>query len=216
MLKLIPLLAGGAFLAACNPAQPTDPAPATPPENAAASSTPQSGKVLADNTATTVPPSGAGVSTPRQLGSACGTLTAEGLCNVEFGMTAEEARQAHKGELYKLGSAGAEPGECYYLGPEKGSYDIGYMVTQGTVQRIDVRAPGVATGEAVQVGMPAGEVEGIYPGLERQPNKYSDRDDLIVDLEGDAKLIMEVDENGNIGAYRVGLAPAVDYVEGCA
>ena len=195
------------FAAACDPATPTDPEPLTPPEEAAATPAPAM-------PATGTP--GMTETPVRDLGTECGTVTADGLCGVEFGMTAEEARAAHQSGLYNMGgNATGDDQACMYLGPEQGNYDIGYMVVDGTVQRIDIRAPGVATDEAVQVGMQAGEVEGIYPDLERQPNKYSEYDDLIVQLSGEAKLIMETDENGLIAAYRIGLPPAVDYVEGC-
>ena len=63
--------------------------------------------------------------------------------------------------------------------------------------------------------MLAGEVEGIYPDLKRQPNKFTSRDDLIVQLSGDVRLVMETDEAGNVASYRIGLPPAVNYVEGC-
>ena len=202
------------FAAACDPATPTDPEPLTPPEEAAATPAPA---IPATSTSGMTETADTGTETPvRELGTECGTVTAEGLCGVEFGMTADDARAAHQGELYNMGDSGTGDDQaCMYLGPKEDNYDVGYMLVDGTVQRIDIRAPGVATGEAVQVGMLAGEVEGIYPDLERQPNKYSEYEDLIVQLSGEAKLIMETDENGLIASYRIGLPPAVDYVEGC-
>lgn len=190
------------FAAACDPATPTDPEPITPPEGTATPAMPATGTAV-DTPAT-------------QTDADCQTVTAEGLCGVEFGMTADDARAAHQSGLYNMGDSGTGDDQaCMYLGPQQDNYDVGYMLVDGTVQRIDIRAPGVATGEAVQVGMQAGAVEGIYPDLERQPNKYSEYDDLIVQLSGEAKLIMETDENGLIASYRIGLPPAVDYVEGC-
>ena len=203
MLRYLPLIAAAGFLAACEPAPRTEVDSVSPPED---------GPLASDETAGQAsPPDEA----PRQAGSECSTVTVEGLCGVTFGMTAEEAMVAHASGLEDMGGA-AEPEACYYLGPEPGNYDVGYMVVDGQVQRIDIRAPGVSTSEGVEVGMPAGEVEGIYPNLERAPNKYTDRDNLIVNLGGDTKLIMETDETGNIASYRVGIPPAVDYVEGCA
>lgn len=215
---LLPALGvlGALAMSACDPASPADPDPVTPPETV--STDPLKGEIPMPPPPEEVNEAMDSAGAPaRQLDSACGTITADGLCGVSFGMSADEAREAHQGDgLLVMGDPTQEQEACYYLGPQQASYDIGYMVVDGTVQRIDIRAPGVATGQAVQVGMPAGEVEGIYPGLERQPNKYSDRDDLIVQLEGEAKLIMETDDSGNISAFRIGLPPAVDYVEGCA
>lgn len=199
-------------LAACDPASPADPEtvstgttgsdiPMPPPPEMAAQTA---------DTASEASPAG-------DASSDCGTVTVDGLCGVSFGMSAEEAKTAHTGGgLVVMGDPTEEEEACYYLGPQQASYDIGYMVVDGTIQRIDIRAPGVATAESVQVGMPAAEVEGLYPDLEKQPNKYTERDNLIVQLDGEAKLVMETDGDGNIADYRIGLPPAVDYVEGCA
>ncbi|WP_084398658.1 hypothetical protein [Henriciella aquimarina] len=226
MLRYAPFVAALA-LVACdpgNPADPTDPQPVTPPENtstdAGLDATPSAPADMPSEPANTGSPMESAGDAPeptRQAAGDCGTITAGGLCGVEFGMTVQQARRAHEGELYELGDLDTEGLKtCYYLGPERDNYDIGYMVVDGEVQRIDIRAPGVSTSEGAQVGMPEGEVAGLYPDLERQPNKYTDRDNLVVTLEGGAKLIMETDENGLISTYRVGQPPAVDYVEGCA
>lgn len=204
------------FLAACDPATPTDPDPLTPPEEAAAPADPAM-PAPGTSTGTTGDTAGMDASPDQVSPAACATITADGLCGVEFGMSADEAKEAHLAGLYDMGdSAAGDESACYYLGPEEGNYDVGYMVESGSVQRIDIRAPGVVTPDGVEVGMSEAEVEDIYPALERQPNKYTDRDDLIVMMEGGAKLIMETDEAGNVSAYRVGRPPAVDYVEGCA
>lgn len=200
------------FLTACDPVTPADPAPLTPPEETGAPSGP--------DMPATDPSSGPQVQ-PAEAGTedqtSCTTITADGLCGVRFGMSAEEAKAAHERGLHDMGdSAVGEEQACYYLGPQRGNYDVGYMVVDGSVQRVDIRAPGVATAQGVEVGMPATAVEGLYQEIERQPNKYTDRDNLIIQLQGDAKLIMETDEAGNISTYRVGLPPAVDYVEGCS
>lgn len=196
------------FAAACDPATPTDPEPITPPEGTA---TPADPAMPATGTAPANPDAPA---TPTDAD--CQTVTADGLCGVEFGMTADDARAAHQGELYNMGDSGTGDDQaCMYLGPQQGNYDVGYMLVDGTVQRIDVRAPGIATAESVEVGTPATDVTRLYPDVERQPNKYTSRDDLIVQLSGEAKLVMETDEAGNVASYRIGLPPAVDYVEGC-
>ena len=100
-------------------------------------------------------------------------------------MSAEEAKAAHESGLHEMGdSAAGEEQACYYLGPQRGNYDVGYMVVDGSVQRVDIRAPGVATAQGLEVGMPATAAEGLYQEIERQPNKYTDRDNLIIQLQG--------------------------------
>lgn len=205
------------LLTACDPATPADPEPLKPPEEAALPADPAM-PAPGTSTETTGDTAGMDAFSPDQVSpAACATISSDGLCGVALGMSADEARQAHLAGLYAMGDSGTgEESACYYLGPEEGNYDVGYMVEGGSVQRIDIRAPGVVTPEGVEVGMSEAEVEAIYPDLTRQSNKYTDRDDLIVQMDGGAKLIMETDEAGTVSAYRVGLPPAVDFVEGCA
>ncbi|GGD07864.1 hypothetical protein [Aquisalinus flavus] len=151
-------------------------------------------------------------------GADCDPATAEGYCGVLFGMSAGEARAAYPGGL--VGGPDEDPyGDpgCYYLNVAPENYEIGFMVVDGTVMRLDVRAPGVTTEAGAMVGMAAEDVLARYPDAERLPNKYTDEDDIHVDLGNDAKAIFEQEVGeGTISRYRIGLAPPVDYVEGCA
>ncbi|MEQ9317403.1 MAG: hypothetical protein RLN72_16250, partial [Henriciella sp.] len=146
--------------------------------------------------------------------AACATLSAKGLCNIEFGMSDAEARAAFPGTL--SGDA-TENSSCYYLLPTGAGYGTAFMVVDGTVQRIDIRDTSVATAAGAKVGMLLDDVDDLYDGGTRTPNKYAPaNEDLKVDLEGGVFAIFEEGNQGRIRAYRLGIEPAVSFVEGCA
>jgi len=151
-------------------------------------------------------------------GTDCGPATAEGYCGVMFGMSADEARAAYPGGL--VGGPDEDPygnPECFYLNVAPESYEIGFMVVDGDVMRLDVRAPGVATDAGAKVGMAYEDAIALYPDAELLPNEYMGFDDIHVDLGGDAKVIFELQsDQGPIDRYRIGLLPPVGYIEGCA
>ncbi len=151
-------------------------------------------------------------------GADCSVISTKGLCGVAFGMSAEEAVAAYPGGLYGP-DASAEPASegCYCLHVAENNYDVGFMMLDGKVERIDARVPTLSTEAGAKVGMPFAEVEALYPDAKRQPNKYmAPIEDLIADLGGGIFAIFEQDEAGAVRAFRVGRAPAAHFVEGCA
>ena len=70
-----------------------------------------------------------------------------------------------------------------------------------------------------KVGMSATQVHDMYAGrVEEQPHKYVEggRNLRIQSEDGASALIFEVDAAGKVTAWRVGVPPQVDYVEGCS
>ena len=170
---------------------------------------------LPEDTSPTVPDTiGAPAGPIEAADDDCSTLTPDGICHVEYGMTAEAARAAFDGELY-----GDQPTDtsCYYLRPDEGAYTLLYMIVDGSVERIDVSVPGITTPQGAEVGMPLDDVEALYDTTERIPNKYMpDYEDVRVTLGDGMFAVFEEGEGGIVSAYRYGRPPAVDYVEGCA
>ena len=134
-------------------------------------------------------------------------------------MTADEAKLAHPDGLIAMDDTD-ETGAmsaCYYMTPEEGNFDLGYMVVDGTVQRIDVRVPGLTFKNGAGVGMSADDVKALYPDAAVQPDKYApELENISTKLSGGAKAVFETGDDGIVSAYRVGMAPPVDYVEGCS
>jgi len=170
-----------------------------------------------------VPPATIGGDAPGSLrvdAPAEGTITFEGFGPAKFGATAEAVRQAWGGDL---GDAQpSEPGGCYYLIPQPlGSegYRTAFMVEGDRFARIDVRDASVTAPGGAKIGMTGDEVRALYPSrVEEQPHKYDPEGKVLRVTEGggDAALVLELDKDGRVDEWRVGVPPQVDYVEGCS
>jgi hypothetical protein len=137
---------------------------------------------------------------------------------VAFGASAQALRSAWDGTLE--GGAEGDPQACHYLFPAPRPADgfgHAFMFEGGRFVRMDVDdADAVAPGGG-RIGMTAAEIGTLYPGrIEERPHKYVEGARYLrVTGSGDALLVFETDAQGRITAWRVGLAPQVDYVEGC-
>lgn len=66
--------------------------------------------------------------------------------------------------------------------------------------------------------MTVAEVRALYPdGLAEQPHKYIPGALSLrhADAQSQSALVFDTDANGKVTNWRVGVAPQVDYVEGC-
>jgi len=137
---------------------------------------------------------------------------------VPFGAGPQDLRSAWDGTLE--GGAEGDPQACHYLFPAPRPADgfgHAFMFEGGRFVRMDVDdAEAVAPGGG-RIGMTVAEIEALYPGrIEERPHKYVEGARYLrVTGSGDALLLFEADAQGRITSWRVGLAPQVDYVEGC-
>jgi hypothetical protein len=142
----------------------------------------------------------------------------DGYGDMRFGMTADEAKQAWGGEL-----KGA-PGEgevCYYLTPVSSpvpSY-FAFMVENGRFVRYDVgNDKEVAPGGGRQ-GMTADEIRALYPGrIVESAHKYVEGGKYlrVKADDGGGVLVFATDAAGKVTEWHAGVAPQVDYIEGCS
>ncbi|HSD16202.1 MAG TPA: lectin [Thermomonas sp.] len=151
-----------------------------------------------------------------------GTITFKGFGPANFGATAEEVRMAWGGDL---GDARpSEPGGCYYLIPQPvgaDGYRTAFMIEGDKFARIDVRRDDVAAPGGGKVGMTRAQVAALYTRIEEQPHKYTHGQYLRVKdaAGGNGVLVFEADGKGDdarVTAWRIGVPPQVDYVEGCS
>lgn len=210
MPKRYPVLISLTVLALAACGGPSEPAEETTSDQAAVSE--DLPELPGDEPAETAPqPDPAEEAAAQQ---ACATISSDGLCNIGFGMSEAEAREAYPGELN--GDA-TENSACYYLLPAGAGYGTAFMMVEGNVKRIDIRDTSVATETGAKVGMLLDEVEDLYGGGTRTPNKYAPaNEDLKIDLGDGVFAIFEEGNQGRVRAYRLGVEPAVSYVEGCA
>jgi hypothetical protein len=162
----------------------------------------------------------AGVTMPLPGLPAPGSISFAGFGPAAFGDDAEAVRQAWGGALRALPD-GTEP--CHFLSPPveaDSGYQVAFMIEDRRFVRIDIASPRVAAPGGGRIGMRAGEIEALYPGMvERRPHKYVEggRYLRIRDPDGGpGVLLFEADDDGLVDEWRIGLPPQVDYVEGCA
>ncbi|RYZ70661.1 MAG: lectin [Lysobacteraceae bacterium] len=141
----------------------------------------------------------------------------DGYGDLRFGMTAAEAKQAWGGELNGIPAEGES---CYHLSPKwvKVPADFAFMIEGGKFVRYSTEADKLVAPGGGKRGMSLDEIRKLYPGAEEQPHKYVEggRNLRIKDSGGNGVLVFEIDAAGKVSAWRVGMPPQVDYVEGCS
>ena len=205
------LLAFALFLASCSQAPGDVALEAHAPDPVASDVDPALDEPVED-----VPPA-----TAPHAASALAPLAADfsGFGPVPFGAEAEALKLAWGGPLE--GGQDVEAGACHYLFPQPRpaqGYGTGFMIEGGRFVRVDVDDPAATAPGGGRIGMPATEIDALYPGrVERQPHKYVEGASYLrINREGsDAVLLFETDAQGVVTEWRIGVPPQVDYVEGC-
>ncbi|UHQ22741.1 lectin [Lysobacter sp. 5GHs7-4] len=167
-----------------------------------------------DQPAEDVPPATAPAAPPPAQDA---TARMDGYAALKLGMSAEDARKA-------LGASATgkadEPGGCYYLEPPTATGAPNYMIEGDKFVRYENhRDAAIAAPGGGKIGMSADEIRALYPGrIEERPHKYVDDGQYwrIQDAGGGSGVLLFEVIAGKVTAWRVGLAPQVDYVEGCS
>jgi hypothetical protein len=138
---------------------------------------------------------------------------------LRIGMTVDQASRALGVALEPAAPSENDDGGCYFVYPTGGAGRVGFMITGGTVARVDVLEPGILTAAGVGVGSTEAEVGAAYgAGLEISAHKYTWMEGghyLIVEPRPGSKLVFETD-GSTVITYRAGRVPEVEYVEGCS
>ena len=140
----------------------------------------------------------------------------DGYGDMRFGMDEVVFRAAWGGDLE------GHPGEaCFYLWPKwvKAPADFAFMFEDGRFVRYDVGTAKETAPGGGKVGMTAGQILDLYAGhVGEQPHKYVVGGKVlrVTRADGDGVLVFEVDADGKVTAWRAGMPPQVDYVEGCS
>lgn len=143
-----------------------------------------------------------------------------GYGDVEFGTAAADMEQAWGGELRVLGKD-ANP-SCYFMAPKwaKTPSEFAFMIGDGKFVRYGTDSAKYIAPGGGKVGMSTQELQALYhDALQATPHKYVEGGQVLsIAASGvaPAKLVFETDATGNATAWRVGLSPQVDYVEGCS
>lgn len=154
-------------------------------------------------------------------GDGGGAISFTGFAPARFGANEAAVRMAWGKDL-KADTPG-QPGGCYYLFPQprpQGSYGIGFMIEGGKFSRIDVDSADIVAPGGGRIGVTADVIRKLYAGrIEERSHKYVEGgNDLRIKggTGGDGVLVFATDASGTVSAWRIGVPPQVDYVEGCS
>jgi len=133
---------------------------------------------------------------------------------VKTGMTVSQASQALGTELVR--GKGYEDG-CYYVDPKQGFKGVRFMVTNGSVARIDIESKAYATDKGAKIGDTEDKIKSLYKGVQVFPQKYdAKKNDLEVYSDDKQYFIIFETDGKRVTAFRVGKAEEVSLVEGCS
>ena len=138
---------------------------------------------------------------------------------IRIGMNPQEAIEAAG---YAL-TVNLIDSSCYYLETEPVLDNVGFMVSKGTVARIDVWAgSNVTTRSGAKIGMTEAEIISLFGDkIETSAHKYVTGGKYLTfvpvdEADKNFRVIFETDASGVVTSYRAGRLPEVGYVEGCA
>ena len=144
------------------------------------------------------------------------TIGFAGFGPAKFGATQEEVRMAWGKDM---SGKPDEPGGCYYLQPMPEGGPVAFMLEGDRFVRVDVRGAALTAPGGGQAGMTIAEIRKRYPGVEVMPHKYEENAKYLRVKDpagGTGVRVFETDAAGTVTRWRIGTAPQVDYVEGCA
>jgi hypothetical protein len=145
-------------------------------------------------------------------------LSINGIGSVQVGMTVSQARKAAGIRLV----GDAQNNSCYYVKPQRTPKDLGFMVTEGRISRIDVWKNGkITTLKGAKIGDTEARVKSLYTGqIEVTPHKYVPGGHYLTFVPKDQsnqnyRVVFETDGK-RVTQFRSGKLPEVEYVEGCS
>lgn len=140
-----------------------------------------------------------------------------GFGDTRFGMDEPALRKAWGGEL-KGGAA--EGSDCAMLSPKwtKTPPELAFMLEHGRFVRYDVRGEKETAPGGGRVGMDKAHVLALYGDrVLASPAKYdASASGLRVEGTDGGVLVLDIGADGKVTAWRVGVPPQIDYVEGCS
>lgn len=173
------------------------------------------------STTTTTEPTTTTTTEPLPSLTAESNVTLRALGPVVIGMTVEEAITAAGIPL----DGQLEPeisDTCYYVTPDASLKGISFMVFEDVIARIEIDEPAtVTTRSGAGIGTTADELAEMYPDNLQEANEAVFDGQAVGfvpndDSDAEYRIFFELDEEGVVVRYRVGIKPAVDFIEGCA
>ena len=144
-----------------------------------------------------------------------------GIGAVRVGMTIAEASKAAGTKLIR--ESGYETNlSCFYVKPQGEPKDIGFMVTNKRISRVDVwKNKSITTLSGAKIGDTESRIKSLYPGqIQVTPHKYVQGGHDLIFIPKDAvdknyRVLFETDGK-RVTRFRSGKLPEVEFVEGCS
>lgn len=140
----------------------------------------------------------------------------DGYDAMKLGMSEVEVRKVWGADL--KGDAPMDGSTCFHLSPTWVNVpaEFALMFENDRFVRYSVESPDLLAPGGGKVGMDRARISALYGDrIKEQPHKYTEGNYLRI-TEGGSVLIFETDGAGLVTAWRVGVPPQVDYVEGCS
>lgn len=134
-----------------------------------------------------------------------------------IGMTPQEASKKVGISLIPAEQPSADELSCYYVYPDGKFDDMGFMVEDGRITRIDVYSKKVSVVGGIRIGDLEGTVKKAFSGkVKEEIHPYIGEEGkyLIVETKKGFAFIFETN-NGKITSFRSGRLSPVKYIEGC-
>ncbi len=145
------------------------------------------------------------------------SVSTVGLDEVLFGMTVARAAEASETCLVPEGEATQA---CHYVRPVGGPDGVGFMVTQGTIERVDIISGSITTRSGAGIGSTAQQILDLFPGkIETKPSPFGDGEWLsFIPSDTDDqqfRVVWETNNEGVVTRFRSGRRPQVENPSGC-
>ena len=144
-----------------------------------------------------------------------------GIGTVRVGMTIAEASKAAGTKLIR--ESGYETNlSCFYVKPQGEPKDIGFMVTNKRISRVDVwNNKSITTLSGAKIGDTESRIKSLYPRqIQVTPHEYVQAGHYLTFVPKDAsdknyRVVFETDGK-KVTRFRSGKLPEVEFVEGCS
>lgn len=144
-----------------------------------------------------------------------------GIGSVRVGMTIAEASKAAGTKLIR--ESGYETNlSCFYVKPQGEPKDIGFMVTNKRISRVDVwNNKSITTLSGAKIGDTESRIKSLYPRqIQVTPHEYVQAGHYLTFVPKDAsdknyRVVFETDGK-KVTRFRSGKLSEVEYVEGCS
>ena len=143
------------------------------------------------------------------------TVSTVGLDEVDFGMTVAQAEAAANTRMI----ACAPVSECYRVTPLDAPEGISFVVTAGTIERVDITSGPITTRSGIGIGSTQERVMELFAAqIETQVNDDSSVDLIFVPQdEGDDQFrVIFTVRDGVVDSFRSGRVPQITDLDPCA